>query len=88
MRTALTVVTALASRLTKEAGMRSYLTVPVEKEVKYESTSPPLSTSSFERLLASVPRVPECGADQSRRHETLCKGKGQSADVGPWIGIG
>lgn len=22
-----------------------------------------------------------------RRHETLCKGKGQSADVGPWIGI-
>lgn len=82
MRTALTVVTALASRLTKEAGMRSYLEVPVDKEVKYESTSPPLSTSSFERLLASVPRVPECGADQSRRHETLCKGKGQSADVG------
>jgi len=70
MRTALTVVTALASRLTKEAGMRSYLEVPVDKEVKYESTSPPLSTSSFERLLASVPRVPECGADQSRRHET------------------
>ena len=82
MRTALTVVTALASRLTKEAGMRSYLAVPVDKEVKYESTSPPLSTSSFERLLASVPRVPECGAEQSRRHETLCKGKGQSADVG------
>ena len=41
MRTALTVVTALASRLTKEAGMRSYLAVPVDKEVKYESTSPP-----------------------------------------------
>jgi hypothetical protein len=31
MRTALTVVTALASRLTKEAGMRSYLAVPVDK---------------------------------------------------------
>ena len=87
MKTGLTVVTALASRLTKKAGMKSYLAVPVDKEVKYESTSPPLSTSSFERLLASVPRVPECGAEQSRRHETLCKGRGQSADVGPWTGV-
>lgn len=82
MRTALTVVTALASRLTKEAGMRSYLAVPVDKEMKYESTSPPLSTSSFERLLASVPRVPECGAIEAARNPVRARGSQRTSVLG------
>lgn len=47
--------------------------MPVDEQMKYESTSPPLSIDSLERLLASVPRVPECGAKEAARNQLILR---------------
>jgi hypothetical protein len=65
--------------------MKSNLLVPVDKEMKYESTSPPLSMDCLERLLVGVLVFRNV---ERERHETLCKGKGCQRNVHPWIGRG